>query len=137
MAINNKYKFKCIVCEKQCVTNQVSQVLCSDECRTKRYGRYSSGTNISPGTVGAVSELMVAADLMIKGYSVFRALSPSCFCDLIAIKDSEYRKVEVRTGYLSGTGKVTFIRKVNEINGLPNEFAVYVNSEKKVYYFNV
>ncbi len=34
---------------------------------------------------------------MLKGYDTFRALSPSCPCDLLALKDGEVLRVEVRT----------------------------------------
>lgn len=39
-------------------------------------------------------------DLMSKGYHVFRALSPSCPCDLLILKDGELLKIEVKTAYI-------------------------------------
>ena len=53
---------------------------------------------LSTGTKGALSELLVAADLMAKGYEVFRALSPSCSCDLIANNGKGLLRIECRTG---------------------------------------
>lgn len=54
---------------------------------------------ISTVTLGATSELIAAADLMSKGYSVFRNMSPNGHCDLIIAKKYEPpQKVEVRTG---------------------------------------
>lgn len=119
------------------MSNKKNQVICSDVCREKRYGRYSVKNNIATGTVGAISELMVASDLMINGYSVFRAVSQSCFCDLIALRGKEVRQIEVRTGYLSVTGNISYPKKINKINGVPNEFAVYVQEKEKVYYFPI
>lgn len=58
-----------------------------------------------------MSELIAAADLMIKGWEVYRALSPNSRCDLIAMsRDGKERlDIEVRTGYQSrATLKVCF-----------------------------
>src|SRR5690242_10258699 len=42
---------------------------------------------LSSGTAGTVGELFVTVDLLKRGYHVFRAVSPSCPCDLIALRD--------------------------------------------------
>lgn len=63
----------------------------------------------NPGTVGAINELYVANDLMARGMSVFRSLSPSCKCDLVVmLNDGELKRVEVKTGYKQSTktGKI-------------------------------
>lgn len=77
---------------------------CSDACL--KAGRYEPEppTDLAPGDVGALGELVVSADLMRRGYAVFRALSPSCPCDLIAMKDDKLLRVEVTKGrrYLKG-----------------------------------
>lgn len=49
---------------------------------------------------------MVSADLLKKGYSVFRSVSPSCSCDLIAMKDKKVLRVEVKSGYKNKDGKI-------------------------------
>lgn len=55
---------------------------------------------------------MVAADLLAKGYEVFRAVSPSCSCDLAILRDGKLTRVEVRTGYRNGhTGAMVYARK--------------------------
>lgn len=47
---------------------------------------------------GAISELLVAADLLDKGFDVFRALSQHASCDLIALDaDGSVSRIEVRT----------------------------------------
>ena len=51
---------------------------------------------ISCGTVGAAGELIVAADLMRKGYSVFRNMSPNGLVDLIASKDDRLWRIQVK-----------------------------------------
>jgi len=47
--------------------------------------------------LGALSELRVAVDLMLQGYEVFRAISGFASCDLIAIRGTETKRVEVKT----------------------------------------
>ena len=98
---------------KQCgnkITGQGSKY-CSYECRklfTKmRYEIFNPVAlkGATAGTTGAISELRVAVDLLAKGYHAFRALSPSCPCDLAILKDNQLLKVEVRTTYLSTSGK--------------------------------
>lgn len=53
---------------------------------------------IPTGTVGAIGELRVAIDLLSKKYEVFKALSPSCSCDLAILKNGKLKTIEVRTG---------------------------------------
>ncbi len=54
--------------------------------------------NLPTGTIGAIGELAAGADLLRRGYEVFRALSPACSCDLIALRDGRLLRIEVRTG---------------------------------------
>jgi len=59
---------------------------------------------------GAANELRVAADLMMRGYTVFRALDGRASCDLIALEDNPAKfpiRVQVRTGQVSKSGRVT------------------------------
>src|SRR3990167_7042344 len=72
----------------------------------EKKGVYGSGMeHLKSGTVGAYQELREAADLLSKGYDVFRAVSPSCTCDLIALNSSVAIKVEVRTGHINAKGE--------------------------------
>lgn len=57
-------------------------------------------------TVGAISELRAASDLLGKGYHVFRALSPACPCDIAVLRDGKLLRIEVKTGYRTATGKL-------------------------------
>lgn len=87
------------------------RIYCSELCRTEAHARsnpgWSHGRQVPPGTSGAVSELMASTDLMLKGYHVFRALSPSCPCDLIAFKDGVSLRVEVRSVSLRADGSLS------------------------------
>jgi hypothetical protein len=98
-------------------------------------GRKPWQENIPSGTTGAITEMMVGSDLMQRGFSVFRALSPACFCDLIATNDSLTLRVEARTGYQYGsTGRIHFPKNVAATVDL---FGVFVPSQNKVVYFKL
>jgi PD-(D/E)XK nuclease superfamily protein len=56
---------------------------------------------------GAASELQVAADLLNKGFEVFNAFDPHASCDLIAMKEGRFLRIQVRTGQLLKNGKVS------------------------------
>lgn len=49
------------------------------------------------GPIGAASELIVCADLLRRGWDVFRSVSPTCYCDIIATKGPNTLEIEVRT----------------------------------------
>jgi hypothetical protein len=55
---------------------------------------------IAFGTIGAISELVAAADLMRRGYHVFRALSPNCPSDLLIYRAGTALRVQVRTAQI-------------------------------------
>ena len=81
---------------------------CSRRCRNNlgraAYATANRSLGLPSATVGALGELIVAADLMKQGYEVFRALSPSCSCDLAILRNGRLLRVEVRTGYRTVTG---------------------------------
>lgn len=95
----------------------LQRLVCLDESRTmpeyelhdpKRSKKWRDGNNHK----GAANELRAAAHLMENGYEVFRALSPSNHCDLIATRDGKAHRVEVRTGQVyEPTGSVSCSRK--------------------------
>jgi hypothetical protein len=60
--------------------------------------------------VGAISELLVCADLLKKGYEVFRAVSQHCSCDLAILKDKALVRVEVRTAFMNGKGELNYAK---------------------------
>lgn len=53
---------------------------------------------VSNVLLGAGHELKVAADLMYRGYYVFRSLSPQCPCDMVALGGTDGRllRIEVK-----------------------------------------
>lgn len=81
---------------------------CSRDYQKKLYREANGRVSTLPtGTAGAISELLVAADLLRRGYAVFRALSQSCSCDLAILKGSQLLRVEVRSGYRTVNGAVS------------------------------
>lgn len=73
----------------------------------------------------AVSELVAAVDLTRQGFSVFRAISPACSCDLIAMLGSRILRVEVRTASPSPlkTGRLNFAKNTYD-EGRSDTYAV-------------
>jgi hypothetical protein len=125
----------CTHCKESFEPRWKHQKYCSPVC-SQLYWKERSGRSLNAGlpsgTVGTIAEMMVASDLFLRGYSVFRALSPHCFCDLIAHRGSSSLRVEVRTGYVSTTDNVYFptLR-----HGVIDCYAVYINNGKEVRYF--
>jgi len=76
---------------------------CSAQCKSMNQKEHydlsdvSKLQNFSPAQKGALSELRASVDLMLNGYEVFRAVSPACSCDLIALKNNKTIRIEVRT----------------------------------------
>jgi hypothetical protein len=90
----NQSKTLCRVCgrkERERCLRRGRPVIRQGQCLGNAYG-------LSNGSMGALSEMVVCADLLRKGYEVFRAVSPSCSCDLIVQRNNKQARVEVRTG---------------------------------------
>lgn len=103
-----------------------------------RFGRkVMVNTDIPSGTVGAISEYIVVTHLLKKGYAVFHASSPSCFCDIVAIKNKKTIYIEARTGYTNLDGTMTFPVAIRENQGKPDIFAVVDRNTSEVYFFNI
>jgi hypothetical protein len=63
------------------------------------------------GTIGAIHEYAVAIDLLKKGYTVFRSITPNGPCDLACLKGTKFSKIEVTTGHITSGGKIYFPSK--------------------------
>lgn len=108
-----------------------NQVFCCKACVKEWSGKVSLYPEVPSGTVGALNELKVSVDLMAKGYEVYRALSPSSSCDVLALKDKVLYAFEVRTAYRNKAGKYTFPRQ-----RIKAEHLVLVIPDEIVYIFN-
>jgi len=140
--INKKYDKVCLICTNSFKHSQPQALVCSKKCRDARddqlYGRLCNQKILPTGTTGAISEMAICADLMYKGYAVFRATSPSCFADVVAIKGVDVFKIECRTGHKrTSDNKIMFSKIINcKNNNSINLFAVYIPNISKVHYFD-
>lgn len=105
----------CSFCGSRFWTARTQQRFCSDGCQREdqliRNRRVSpAGPVVAKHAVGAASELVVAADLLRRGYQVFRAVSGSSRTDLVAYKDDSDRplKIEVKRGSVVQAGYVRY-----------------------------
>lgn len=65
---------------------------------------------VSSAVVGKVSEVLVAADLMARGWHVYLPLVHRNGHDVIATSDGRIITVEVRSAYRTQTGNISFTR---------------------------
>jgi Holliday junction resolvase-like predicted endonuclease len=63
---------------------------------------------LTAATVGDIGELRVAADLLARGYDVFKAVCRNCWTDLIVRIDGKLLSVEVKTGHRTPSGKLRY-----------------------------
>jgi len=74
--------------------------------------------SVATASVGAASELRVCVDLLLKGFHVFRAVSPACACDLMLLHGDKALRIEVRTvsstGSYSAKGRYDIIAAVGK-----------------------
>jgi predicted nucleic acid-binding Zn ribbon protein len=98
---------KCLQCNSD-LPDVSGIAYCSYHCREEAKSERERYRNkiLSSGTSGALKELAVCIDLMKMGWNVFRAVSPSCPCDLMIAKDSFSLRVEVKTGYVNLDGSI-------------------------------
>ena len=80
----------CPVCESSFVRRAGTskpKVYCCRRCANlahrERMGNVGYGSVSTTGDIGAMHEMMVATDLLRRGWEVFRSVSPSSSCDLV------------------------------------------------------
>lgn len=100
----------CEVCGTKFEGRTRTQKYCSEGCQQIRWRAKWRDRNptdpikLNTNTVGALHELIVCADLLQKGFAVFRAVSPSAPCDLAVLRGSQLLRIEVRTGQNTAGG---------------------------------
>jgi hypothetical protein len=125
----------CSVCGKSFLTNRNDRKYCKGKCRedfwrARNVNLRQPTLKLATGTIGALSELIVCSDLLQRGYEVFRAVSPSCSTDLIASKNDNIFKVEVRTGRYNASKKLYYANQ----NVRSHVVAVVTLVDKKIWY---
>lgn len=104
----------CLYCSSQIPQKRVRHhaTFCSSDCRKRRdrdlYKKHNptSGDSKNKGATGAASELLVAADLLRRGYHVFRSVAPDGACDLLILQGKSVLRIEVKTAYRNRDGTI-------------------------------
>lgn len=100
---------KCLRCDNPLPDNNPTRLYCSLRCRPSMKKNDACSSDTSKSSRGAMGELVVSADLLQLGFEVFRSVSPSSSCDLIAMKNNQLFRVEVKsswTTYTKADGKI-------------------------------
>jgi hypothetical protein len=98
-------KKECKVCKKEFFNRNRRTIYCCLEC--SEGFKKTKFPNLLYSTVGTISELKVCNDLLIKGFYVFRSITPNCPCDLVVLIKNKIYRVEVKTGYIDPHGNVS------------------------------
>jgi len=128
------YLSLCGICGDEFQT-KYRALCCSEKCIQEREkiktSRKNLNKSISPSTKGQIAEVLVCVDLFEKGFDVFKAFSPACYCDLIATKAGMVYKIEVKTGYFNTSTKRYSYPKSNKDFDV---YAVYDGTSKEIFY---
>jgi PD-(D/E)XK endonuclease len=129
---------RCLYCHQEISSNKkryTRMKYCSPKCCNEAYkcgageqGRQLNYLGLSTASIGAIGELRVSADLLAKGYEVFRAVSSACSCDLIAMKNGVSARIEVRTARRSIQGVIQYPGHSKDI-GRQDYFAAVLPDE--------
>lgn len=139
MEVNNRKDSRpvvdkiCIQCGKHYYTRTKLRVLCSGKC-SREYSKSKSYEDVCTVSKGAAAELAVAADLLLKGWQVFRTVSQTSFCDLIAVKGDKTRYIEVRCVSTTPSGNHSYFRGLSDRKERATEIAAYVIESKEIVY---
>ena len=115
MATTGRLEKMCVVCGAPFITRSVGlnaarQKFCGDACRKRAgAGHWAPRPNeakICTGNVGAAHEMIVCADLLKRGFDVFRGVSPASKADLVAIRGASALRVQVKTGIRNTNGRL-------------------------------
>lgn len=101
----------CVECNNEIPPNKAkwNAKYCSKQCEKTAYKRkYSPAPKVlcSASALGASSEHLVCADLLLRGYWVFRSVTPDAPFDLLAHAEGKSIRVEVKTTRKSEAGKI-------------------------------
>ncbi len=128
----------CPMCKKEFLSSFKLQIYCNKKCASQSYlissGRISLFKHLPTASVGAISELIIGADLLKKGYEVYRPLSASCSADLMIEKNNKIMKIEVRTVYESKDNRISYPKQ--NIRA-PILAMVVLNNKDKIIYLQM
>ena len=131
-------KKMCKGCSVEFETGRSRQVYCSQNCKDKhRTPVVGVAHNCSTATAGAAIEMVVASQLMLEGWHVYKACSPNGPVDLIAHKGDQVRYLECRAGIVNKSGELKCPTQFRAGMPRPTEFAVFHPVSHTVHYFNI
>ena len=123
----------CLKCGDSYKPKKTYQQFCSVRCRVfkNNEGKPFFRLGLATGTVGAIAELMVSCDLMRRGFELYRALSQSSSCDLLALRGGVFYSVEVRSGQHTIKKGVQYSKQ----NIRAQIVAVVTHVDEEIHYF--
>lgn len=131
--VRPRQKRDCCYCKLPFQPRRDDQKYCGKGCREAAYNESLQVRSqlrergISPGTVGAIAEMLVCADLLRRGYDVFRAVSPNSPADLVVLYEHKLYSIEVRTGYRKFAGSDGYV--VTNPRHFANILAVVIHGD--------
>jgi hypothetical protein len=132
----------CKECGEPVVGRSHNALFCCGECKRTWDLAAKVGKNsrpklpTCPATTGAIAELVVCADLLKRGFEVFRAVSPACSCDLVALRDGQLQRIEVKTGfdYVRKDGGVTMQHSPSRPGNVSDRLVVVERQHGRITY---
>jgi PD-(D/E)XK endonuclease len=106
---------------------------CRKEMDRKGYAELNPPMGLSTSCIGATAELCVCADLLLKGYEVFRAVQAAAQCDLAILKNGTLYRVEIKTKRYGRCGTVSFNIPAKQIP-MHDVLAVWIPTTKEIIY---
>lgn len=109
----------CAECRDFFTPKKPHQRYCSEACRrasnARIYARPKRDIPLSTGAAGALAELLICADLIAKGYEVFRAVSQASSCDILLLSPNGTKRVEVRSALRRLDGSISVPAQAKDI----------------------
>lgn len=101
----------CLYCQGSFPSaTRMRRPFCSETCRdianNKRFAEGIARRNMTRVGSGAFAELTVCADLLRRGYFVYRSVSPTSGCDIVVDCGGRLLRVEVKTAKPSKDGRL-------------------------------
>jgi predicted nucleic acid-binding Zn ribbon protein len=122
-------------CSARCLLDAEKRQRIVNEASRQKYG-IAEAIDVEvagdPVRAGAMAEHVAIIDLMRHRFDVYRAVSSASSCDLVAIRDEEIIRIEVRCGYYTKSKGVRCNRKKSD-QGKSDMYAMVVNG-REVHY---
>lgn len=116
----------CDFCGREYEAKTNNQKYCNKSCGIKsksiKDGRKRSQLNLSSrlglksGVTGKINEMLVAIDLVKRGWCVYAAFEDTHPFYFLIMKDNKMFKVEVKTGRILNNGKISYVVKPSQKN---------------------